>query len=1381
MNSNTFFPTRSLFACFVSFITFSTVSLADEPYSFSFDEDSQMKSGLIIEDPEKSVEGYTSEKDLLVSLKIDEVTSFETKDQNSTAIGFYQISIPQLEQITNDYTYVQFDNSLIYLSNKNGIKNYDYFLLDESGNSIDIDRVKYPISSLINLTQPQRMMGGHYALSLIPQKSGLAELLKTYSGSISATGEMGIPKDIILVIDYGVSNISSSDIDMGKPLLSAINKDQYKNIISINNDNYQQYAESNTVLKKEGKPIEVKNSSAYRSLESGSALKLTVDRTGVYSLTEDELRNAGFNLDKSKLDRLVLIGTGGKEIDTNMGPLDIQKLRVNPMMVEEVNGKTRIVFYGQSTSYFYPKSTVYDLWKNGFEDQGSYVLAYANEPIVRPTPLEPPSGEVVNKPLSYKHHEWHEVDNVNVFEFGGGRDFIGENINNEKVFTDDVYNPIAGGEIGYYFAVAHRNSGSNEVDRHGTGIFSVKANGVDYPSSLKVTGTTGTYSALRRQFGAFNMPINSVTGNKSSIMFGYGSPTGRGVGYLDYYVMTYDRSLSALDGSIKLFADISSKGITEYSIDGFDPNKQKYVLDVTQQDKPVWLKNISNTGNRVLIKTDLRNTGRIFFASQELLKPETQKIELTGISGHDYNGVDLILITHKNLMESAEAYKAFRERSMGVKIKIVDVEDIFAEFGGGNKDALAIRDFLGHTYHKSNDPFDFAFFWGHGHYDYRNINFDEPNLVPNYQSSERTDISVSETMNYSTDDIYSLIFGESRVPSFGVARLPIRSNEAGLNYLKKLEHYESNSDTGDWRQTVLLTADDSYTQNGGHDNMMHITPSERISSQYIPTSMMQEKIYLAEFEQEVKGTRRGRIGAERALIDFVNNQGSVMLNWTGHGHPGVWAHEGFFRVETGIPQLVNMNRLPYIVAATCDFSRFDHPTQVSGGEKFVLSERGGAIAMFAATRLVWVGESNALSYSVYNSQLTKNPDGTFPTIGEAIYRAKVGNGTGVSTNDMKYLLFGDPLMKLLIPENQAVVTEVGGVQVSEADTLTFKGLEKISFSGVIKNSMGDLDPEFQGTLKLNVKDGDVNITKTDLDEKVYNFTEFGGLLNKASFAVIDGKFSGEFFIPKDISYSDLNGRIFLTAIPEDADKKSAMGSFNNFFVSGLADVSGISDKNGPEIEIYMDDPSFEECGIVAPTTTLYVNLKDESGVNATGVGVGHKLEAWLGSGEIKINLANNYDTEIGSNSQGSTYAILEDLEPGQYTVTVRAWDIFNNFSVSSACFTVEEGYDRISLVSTNAVPNPLPADGGILQLRHNLPPGYDVKVNIVDASGRVVDSFVAPVSEGYKADIVWNPTSRGLSLPSGAYFYTIEALNIETENTSDDKTSYGKLIYNNNR
>jgi hypothetical protein len=88
-----------------------------------------------------------------------------------------------------------------------------------------------------------------------------------------------------------------------------------------------------------------------------------------------------------------------------------------------------------------------------------------------------------------------------------------------------------------------------------------------------------------------------------------------------------------------------------------------------------------------------------------------------------------------------------------------------------------------------------------------------------------------------------------------------------------------------------------------------------------------------------------------AIKDKINNDGTLMVNYSGHGSVQIWANEHIFDNDD-IPDLTNDGMLPFFVAMTCLNGYFAYPEAwnfPSMAEALLRSQDKGAIAAFMST------------------------------------------------------------------------------------------------------------------------------------------------------------------------------------------------------------------------------------------------------------------------------------------------------------------------------------------------------------------------------------------------------------------------------------------------
>ena len=211
---------------------------------------------------------------------------------------------------------------------------------------------------------------------------------------------------------------------------------------------------------------------------------------------------------------------------------------------------------------------------------------------------------------------------------------------------------------------------------------------------------------------------------------------------VDSFDVSYPRRFEAENNRLQFAHDSSYR----YQINGFDTN-DLVVFDITSATDPARVANVVISGsNPYTVEFEPPvNPG----TTETYLVLDTAACKVpVGMSGDvasdladTANGADYILITHRDLGWDAngDAYGwlsdlvALRE-SQGLRVKVVDVADIFDEFSYGMTSSAAIKDFLAYASGNWQPPApQYVLLVGDGTYDAKdNLSQGSINFVPPY-------------------------------------------------------------------------------------------------------------------------------------------------------------------------------------------------------------------------------------------------------------------------------------------------------------------------------------------------------------------------------------------------------------------------------------------------------------------------------------------------------------------------------------------------------------------------------------------------------------------------------------------------------------------------
>jgi hypothetical protein len=1135
------------------------------------------------------------------------------------------------------------------------------------------------------------------------------------------------------------------------------------------------------IIKEEFKINQVFNTLA---VSSGTWVKIEVSEEGVYKIDASQLSGLGYTISPDVVSTIKIFGNGGLPmsevpIDGRENDLNEQEIIVN---TDGSGNLTSIIFYGhpgygfkygqkerEGTGETLGKPGIVS-WVNPYtpydkdaSDKNThrnyYLLTWGGSAGLRAQAQEPPAGEVNHTPDHYIHNIFYKEYYQNAYKMGSGRYWFGSSIF-PRIFRNQLHNLYRNGDVEYRFSMGHRATtyGDYTITESGNKIMGIIMRDV----------SLNNYYDMGRNYNSSTIPASDIPSDGWStlnVTYKNSSSTTTSLPLFDYYEIHYPRYFVPINNEIGYFSDYEKSGITEYSITSFGSG-QIYGFEMKQFHSPKLLSNLATTANNFKFRSQIDSADpKRFFISSSLKTPSISIAAFENYREMSFN-FDAIVVTHPDLINSANEYKLYRE-SQGHKVLVATTDKIFNEFGSGVQSPTAIRDFISHVYWKSEDILTHVVLWGDCHYDYKNVTTNETNFVVPWETKDRFK-SYYQLSSFTTDDYFVQVVGDDVINDLAVGRVPVTSDEQAMMIVNKIKHYENNSAKDNWRTKVTFVADDSRTSDGG-DGSTHTGQAEELSSLEILNDFLKDKIYLPEYPVNTVAGGIRKPGVTQELLSVINSSGSLLLNYTGHGNPRVWSHEEVFDQFLTVPQMINWDKLFFLTAATCDFGRVDLVDRSSGAEDLFLSELGGAIGVLSATRVVLSGQNSYMNIDFYKELFKRDyKTNEYCTLGEVLFKVKLDR---YGENDRKYFLLGDPLMKILIPEKIVKFHTINGEQCgSDGDTIKLKALEHVYIDGAVYDESTDqIDESFNGTIIVTMLDSDVlvKVTDTDASQSTHWILKQGGSLNRSSYKVENGRFTADFIIPKDISFETDKGRLLGYAYSGEGNQY-AKGIDSSFVIDGI-DITSVPDEQGPDIKIYFDSRKFVSGDYVQKNPLLIVDLEDESGINTTGLGVGHKITAWIDDSPETIDLTPKFETSLEDSRKGSIEKFLYGLNPGEHTIRVRAWDVYNNYSVAEVAFRIADDLEGIMITDLVSVPNPM-EENTVIKFNHNITPPFDLKIEIFSIMGHSLQTINETITVPYEVEVPWDGFDRfGNIVPTGSYPYKVYVRSLD--GLSETKTS----------
>jgi Peptidase family C25 len=1120
-------------------------------------------------------------------------------------------------------------------------------------------------------------------------------------------------------------------------------------------------------------------------LGQGTWYKFYIDKTGVFKLTKSFLNSIGVNTNGIDPRTLRVFGQGGTMLpleNSAIYPLDLTENAVKFVGGEDgtFNNNDYLLFYGVGPTEFNAESNTNI---NVFVDKACYFINVTSGVNAKQIQINvEPSGNSDVIFDTFHDYQFYEVDEYNLVKIG--RRWFGDrfDFDNEKFFDFEFPNIVTSEPISLK-------------------VYTAAVGEVPTTMQLKVNGN----QVDNFLFQAINDPvlasqdffIGDVNVNSGSISVNLnynnnGNPAS--VGYLDYISIEAARALSSNGNQFEFKNNnaLLTAGIGQYNVT--NASNITEVWDVTDRNNVTTIIN-EDSNSTLNFKAQLGEV-RNYVAIDPSDYFEPLNNAATQISNQDVKGsvfldgqgqfkdVDYIIIARQDMLSQAQRLAQLDRNIYGLNVKVYTLQEIYNEFSSGNQDVAGIRNLVKYVYDNASAPdkrLKYLCLFGDASFDYKDRVSNNTNVVPSWHTLN----SFSLTSSLVSDDFYGMMdanegdMSSSDKLDIAVGRILADTPQRAKELVDKLESYYITEAYGNWRNKVLVISDDvdvaweSIIQNTTNNIGDEITQNKPFFNV--------TKIHSDSYTQESSAGGERYPSVNKAIFDNVE-VGALVINYFGHGGEDGLAGERIFD-KINAQELKNVCRLNCFVTVTCEYSKFDNPLRPSAGEFLYWNKEGGAVGLITTTRQIFVSVGVAFN-EILGEYLFSFGSNSYVSVAEALRLAK--NDPAISGIAQRRLTFfiGDPAMKLAIPKSGIRLTKVNDVPITgNIDVL--EALSYVKLEGEVVDGLGNLINDYNGVLTATIYDKNIDRQTLANDRTrdnngqliILDFETLGETIFRGQATVTNGVFTFDFIVPKDIGIPVGNGKVSFYSKKDNQFQDQS--GFNFDIKIGGINENAAEDNIGPTIALFMNDENFVSGGITNESPTLLAKLQDENGIN-TSSGIGHDIIAILDGDETKpFKLNDYYTTEVDDYQNGTLAYPFRDLEPGLHTLTLKAWDVYNNSSTSDVQFVVFDENESLVIDNVLNYPNPF-VNYTEFWFNHNSSEVLDVSVQVFTVSGKLVRTLNGQTIGGSKVtssiskDIVWDGKDDfGDKIGKGVYVYKLIVRSKQLNKTVE---KYQKLV-----
>ena len=501
--------------------------------------------------------------------------------------------------------------------------------------------------------------------------------------------------------------------------------------------------------------------------------------------------------------------------------------------------------------------------------------------------------------------------------------------------------------------------------------------------------------------------------------------------------VTYDRELKTVNDHLQF--EYAANGAHRFPVSNFSDagvNNGVVAWDISDRLLPEAIvispSDITDNGgsNTVTVGVSNATAGKYLVSADFTTVPAANISTYTATSLEPSgSSAEWVAIAHADFVAETNTLATHRAATSGLSTHVVDVADVYNQYGYGFAVPSAIIDFLTH-----------GLTWG---LEYATLVGDST------QNPRKLPCIVEDTLAYTTcnatwtttdndyvvtdfqfkdrfigmtasDHTFATIVGSDELEDIAVGRLAVTNVAEMQAFNEKIVLYENGLKTGAaFTRNIVWLADDADQGGDFCTNNQQVRNTFFGSNPY-EDNIQSKEICLKDFfppevppDDATNSTPAPPIAKENARIEFFNYmtaESARIVNYRGHGSANDWAAD--FVNAGHSAQWENTNKPTVILSADCLDGNFYKSGEEALGETFMqIDLKRGTVGHWSSSGLGYTTEHTVLHKGFYNGLYTQNHN----TLGDAIQYSKnnyVGQGESLS-EVYSFILLGDPAMRML--------------------------------------------------------------------------------------------------------------------------------------------------------------------------------------------------------------------------------------------------------------------------------------------------------------------------------------------------------------------------------